>query len=689
MGAILKRYPNVHCTINLSPTLLVQLQENYVRVLEPYVGRFEKGLDFSKIAQAIHGKIDPWFELLLKPSEEFDRHDKETLCHGCWGAFSPGKILMGRFPEYAQLKGLYDSEGVKNFSPQQLRETKFWFCAAYFDPDFLNGPVQFISGTLCDLSDLFVKKRDGAYWLKHPVTEMDCVRLFFETAKVLKEILPVHRALRYDPGTHRGQIELTTTPYAHPILPLLYDSEAARECQPTDPLPSQFHFPHDAMLHIERAKSLYEELFGVAPIGMWPAEGAVHHEVLSSFSRSGIRWIASDQQILEKSIPSGCPHLSPYTVSTKWSDIVIFFRDTTLSDKIGFKYQTMNGKSASRDFFASLDELVAKESSADQLLTVILDGENAWEWYEFDHDGKEFLHSLYSGLEELYRTRKVITVTPSEYLLGNPERGIHAHPPAQLPHLERLAPGSWIHGDFHRWIGGEEKNRAWEYLRTTRVDLENAGVQYPALTIPVPSYESKEWHVVRAWESLLAAEGSDWFWWYGDELPATDGNKIFDEIFRDHLKNVYKHARASGASLPHRRFPPIDALQQFHRPEEKIGAMVKGSGKSQRVLFTCKVPENLDVKQLYIVGNISEFGNWLPNKIKMYDDGTHGDHVPADRIWSLEVLLPVGSEVKYKYTRDGILGLWEPGEEFPGLHRTIVVERGKTTTVNDNFGTLS
>lgn len=688
MAAMLEQYPNVHCTINLTTSLLKQLQHFYIDRLAKCIDLKTGSVDLKRFQREVEGKTDPWIDLLMKPAEQFDDIDRDYLYKNPWSALSTSEVLLERFPQYEKLKFRFRDNG-NDASLQELRELKFWFFLAYFDPDFLNGPVHLPSGDVCDFSDL-VRKHDGKYYLQHPVTEQDCQRLLIEVYKVLSNIIPIHKRLQYCPDIQTGQIELITTPYTHPILPLMYDSDVARICQPSDPLPQRFSFPKDADMQIKKSLVYYKHLFGTSAIGMWLAEGGVSHEIIPLFARNGIRWIATDKQILDKSTPSGS-HLFPYRVSTEWSDVTILFRDTHLSDKVGFTYQTMKPEDAVNDFINSVLNTAIQDNEQDKLLTVILDGENAWEWYRFDHDAKQFLHVLYEKLSRLFEGRKIVTVTPAEFLLGNSERGIPPHPPTTFQKIEWLWPGSWIHANFDTWIGEEEENKAWNYLLQARTDLGRTGISPPSPDTKIPQEGTREWYAYQAWEEMYAAEGSDWFWWYGEDQNAPEGDKPFDVAYLTHLRNIYYYAKQYGAQINEPQFEEIIKEKSKHRPRRPrvhAGAMAKGVGDTVPVLFRCKIPKELHPSVVYIVGNREELGEWVPNKIRMYDDGTHGDEHGGDDIWSVVVDLPVNAEVHYKYTHDGTEGHWEPWDEYPGRHRTLIVHDSDRIIVDDEFGNI-
>lgn len=686
MAAILQEYPNIHCTINLTSSLLYQLQEYYVKRLAPFLDETANRIDADRYRSKFGGRTDPWIDLALKPTEDFSPQDKKYLLTNVWNAFGVSEVMIQRFPQYRKLRERFSAFGVEGMTVQELREIKFWFFAAHFDPDFLEKPVILATGTTVDITDIVQKTDRGEYIAVRPITEDLCNRIVAETVKILSAIVPLHKKLMFDPRTRKGQIELITTPYYHPILPLLYDSEVAKICQPHDPMPSRFHYPQDAVAHVEKSITYFRKLFGKKPAGMWPAEGSVSQEVLDVFARAGIRWIATDEKILARSRAERYECYFPYT--SKEKNLVILFRNTELSDKIGFVYKEFDGKDAAYDFINHLRQYLPHNDEGDRLLTVILDGENAWEWYRYDNDGKNFQHTLYKELSALYESGEIVTTTVTEYLLGNPKRGIPSHLPETLPQIEWLWPGSWINANYDTWIGDEEENQAWEYLCIAREDLEASGLEQPQPTQRIPRKGTKQYYASLAWESLYAAEGSDWFWWYGTDQNAPAGERPFDIGFMTHLTNIYRFARLAGASVPERAFLPIGRKTQ--QPYASASTMAHSDDAFVTVVFQCDARAMYVRKALYLVGNHPLLGNWKPNIVQMYDDGSHGDTQAGDNVWTLELRFPVGTVLEYKYTNSGPEGEWYPGEEFPALNRRIVVEQTPTGKIvlYDIFGKI-
>jgi alpha-amylase/alpha-mannosidase (GH57 family) len=693
MAAMLEAYPDIHCNINLTSSLLQQLLQYYVERLRPYVDTRTNRVDTEGLWKVWKGKTDPWIDLALTPTASFGDREKAFLYRNVWNAFGISEVQISRFPAYEALKKRWEAAGEADpeFTEQEMRELKFWFYLAHFDPDFLRGPVTITDGTVCDLSDL-VERREGHWHLRRPVTEDDCNRIVAESYKVMANVVPVHRKLLFNPRTGAGQVDVITTPFYHPILPLIYDSDLARRCQPGDPLPPRFSYPEDADAQIARAVKMYREVFGIAPTGMWPGEGSVAQPVLPILRRHGILWTASDVKVLQRSAPAGRPNTTAYRFPAaeaaagspeRWMALV--FRDTELSDRIGFKYQNYRGEEAAEDFVQSIRRLAPASGEPDVLVTVILDGENAWEWYRQDEDAKEFLHAFYRKLTALARDRQVMTVTTTEYLTGNPTRGVPAHPMDTLPAMEELWPGSWINGNYDTWIGEAEENRAWEYLLRARTDLAAMGIPQPDPAAERPAAGTRAWNAWMAWEAMYAAEGSDWFWWYGADQSAPAGDQPFDVAFRTHLENVYRFAQAAGGRIASPGFDPI--IVSTTRGEGGQGVMARSRGETRRVVFECDARAQKVSAAIYIVGGPDALGAWTPNSVQMRDDGKEGDAAAGDGIWTFAADLPIGEEVQYKYTNSGRRGEWSPSEEFAGRNRSLVVAPGDgPQTISAVFG---
>ncbi|MCK6547108.1 hypothetical protein L6R52_14760 [Myxococcota bacterium] len=565
MAAMLGAYPDVHVMVNLTPVLLYQLERYYLDRLRPFVNLAEGTVDtagyFAQLGAENDTPItDPWVDLLLRPTPtpgELSDAERGWLWADDWNTFSIADALISRFPAYAALRT------KKNTNPASLTQAdllaaKLWFQLAWFDPDFLRGPVTLPDGSIVDLSDVVTEDANGRFTLDVPPSEALCQRLVVEEYKVMANVVAAHKQLMWDVEAKTGQIEVMTTPFFHPILPLLVDSDLAKIAMPSTALPSQrFQQPQDARDHVAKARDLFEAQFEKPMTGMWPAEGSVAEAVVPLFQEAGVRWIATDRRVLERSTPMDQPIYSPYRVDVDDvvgdgggtdDELAIVFRDTELSDKLGFFYQGSPPSVNVADFMGSLEKHLPTYGT-DHLLTVILDGENAWEHYLLDHDAKGFLNGMYAAITEAQDAGALRTVTITEYLDGNPARGVEPHPVRTLPELEPLWAGSWISGNYSTWIGEDEENLAWDYLATVRADLarfEGQGLARPVVGAAPPAPGTPAFWAAQAWQAMYAAEGSDWFWWYGSDQTAAGGDDPFDRIFIETLKDVYRNARRAG-----------------------------------------------------------------------------------------------------------------------------------------------
>ncbi|HXV69003.1 MAG TPA: hypothetical protein VD738_08770, partial [Nitrospira sp.] len=339
---------------------------------------------------------------------------------------------------------------------------------------------------------------------------------------VVQEIVPLYRQL-----LERGQIELTTTPFFHPILPLVIDTDLCRRARPDLPLPSRFRAPEDAEVQLQRAVEFHRQTFGRSPDGLWPSEGSVCPELLPLVHRTGLRWLATDEGILARSLEMcGRPWnrhsdlYRPYWAGEPGQDLTLLFRDREISDAFGFVYHKTTPESAVDDVLRRLRSIVHDAAHDRMVIPIILDGENPWEHY---HDGgEEFLSRLYAALSSHALDQEGSAAVQASTV----SEAIAAVPPSER--LSDLYSGSWINADYKIWIGHQEDNRGWELLGRTRTRLAE-------LAADLPPDRARN-----AWNEFYAAEGSDWFWWYGDDFD-TDFKSEFDRLFRTHLRNVWLH----------------------------------------------------------------------------------------------------------------------------------------------------
>lgn len=553
--------PDIHFNVNLTSVLLIQL-EMYVDRMAPYVDTTNNTVDEEAFMAAWRGKTDPFVDFLLDdtPEPPFTEDQIELIHRGAWTLVSISDPLISRFPQYRELR----DKARDTYTQVDVAKLKMWFELAWFDPDYLQpGGVELVTGDTVDLSDILVREPGPTYRLREEYTsgneaeqlekmERLSNRLLAENFKILKATIPLHRELTYNPDTRQGKIEVMTTPFYHPILPLIHNTDLARPAQPGDPLPSPaYSYPDDAFAQIARAVRYYTDTFGVRPRGMWPGEGSVAEEVVQAFADNDIEWIATDARVLERSQPYNQRLYFPYKVDgdtvqgtggTTNDEVMMVFRDGPLSDKLGFAYQTLEGEVASDDFINGVVQFAPSFGQSDRLLTVILDGENAWQSYTREHDGKGFLTSMYRKLQEAYEIGEIITVTTSEYIHGNLDRGVPPHPITEQRELEPLWPGSWIDASFATWIGETEENIGWGYLLRARGDLAASGIPRPNPSLNEPTDQNSfAYYAYRAWESIYAAEGSDWFWWFGaDQQTPGNDDTGFDRAFRSHLNATYR-----------------------------------------------------------------------------------------------------------------------------------------------------
>ena len=386
--------------------------------------------------------------------------------------------------------------------------------------------------------------------------ETDKETLFGKTREVMRGVVPVHRGLK-----ERGQIEVITTPYAHPILPLIYNSDLAEKGDPTAEIPERFSFPNDAIAHLDRSVEIYEQTWGGKPTGLWPAEGAVGQDIVKIVADAGYEWMATGEHVLAKSLGLGgitrgaddtvnqADELyRPYYVSDKEGrQVAVVFRDLRMSDLIGFEYSGMDGEVAAEDLMSRLRNIKEKletdgaGAGGPNLVSIILDGENAWEHYP--NDGKKFLHAMYRKLSE---AEDIVTITPTEYLELFPEQR----------EIDELWWGSWFSPDYATWIGEPEETRAWEYLREVRRDLAAYDL--------FDRKDAPEEDIQAALDSMYLAEGSDWFWWYGQDQDSGD-DRYFDRAYRALLREVYVHL---GEEVPDFLRVPIISEQPVQATRE-------------------------------------------------------------------------------------------------------------------------
>jgi alpha-amylase/alpha-mannosidase (GH57 family) len=382
-------------------------------------------------------------------------------------------------------------------------------------------------------------------------SEKDKSALQQKQMELLRMVLPAYRE-----AAQRGQIEISTTPFYHPILPLICDSDIARVANPGTPLPRRaFRHPEDAREQLQRARAYHERVFGGKPAGLWPSEGSVSDQALAIAAEEGFEWFGTDEGVLGRTlnvgffrdangIPANADRLyKPWRVQLAGKGITGLFRDHHLSDLIGFVYGRMDAKSAAADLHGRLRHLgETVQSGLPLTVCLFLDGENAWEYYP--GNGREFLREFYGRIQGDQDFR-ALTASEATAAAG------------EIPTINGIFPASWINANFDVWIGHSEDVAAWELLWDAReaygraVDAQKKG----------QSGAPTETALKEAQESLLVSEGSDWCWWYGPE-HSTANDAEFDALYRKHLTGVYL---ALGQVAPEELAKPIK-----RRPEHAL-----------------------------------------------------------------------------------------------------------------------
>jgi alpha-amylase/alpha-mannosidase (GH57 family) len=517
MARILDEFPHIHQTFNLVPSMLVQIDE-----------------------YATGSADDPFLRAALKPAEELTSDEKAFVLRYFFQA-NPGRLIY-RYPRYGELFDLWQSSGREPkrarrfFGTQEFRDLQVLSQLAWFDEEFQERDPE--------IRELVEKG--------HGFSLEDQALLGRKQLEKLALVVPAYRE-----AAARGQIELTTTPYYHPILPLLCDSNIAEVAHPYVPLPSRFCYPQDARLQLERARDFIRCEFGISPEGMWPSEGSVSDDALRLAAESGFKWAASDNGVLARTLgmtAGAFETYRPYLWEQDGARLSMIFRDHRLSDLIGFVYSRMGASDAVSHFLSEIRDncRAILANGEDALVPIILDGENAWEYY--DRNGRPFLRELYKRISD---DRNMTAVTVTEALARiEPRRTNH------------IFPASWINANFDVWIGAEEDNWAWDYLLRARRT-------YDQVLEGVVGESMSETQRKLAMEELLIAEGSDWCWWYGPEHDSANRPE-FDQLFRNHLANVY---RALGLHPPEELSRPIlsaVAAESHDVPTGVINATIDG-----------------------------------------------------------------------------------------------------------------
>jgi alpha-amylase/alpha-mannosidase (GH57 family) len=524
MAAHLERYPRVRAVVNFVPVLAEQIED--------YVTQFESG--FFR---------DPLLRLLATPQGvPLSKTDKCKILDACF--LANHATMLDPFPDYQRLHALYNSlaksetnqPALDYLSDAYYLDLITWYHLAW------SGESERRKEKL--LQELIAKGQGFSF--------SDRVALLVWMGETLRNLLPRYAAL-----AKRGQIELSCTPQTHPLSPLLLDLRAGQQTVPAAPAPTAPEYPGGAervRRHIVAAQASHTRRFGVPSVGMWPAEGAVSTEFVQQLAAEGVRWIASGGGVLNNSLNRAGMQV-PHPAWRPWKldhapGLTLFFRDEHLSDLIGFEYGKWHSGDAARHFVeqvantASLAPASEHEHQQRPLVAVILDGENAWEYYPYN--GWYFFEELYALLSKNDHIRTTTFAT------------LVAEQPAPRATLPSLCAGSWVYGTLSTWVGDPAKNRAWDLLAAAKLayDRAMAGDQLTA--------ERK----AAAEQQLAICESSDWFWWFGDYNPGPSVES-FDRLYRRNLSNLYRCLQLD----------PPDAL---NTPISAGGGHAEGGGTMRR-----------------------------------------------------------------------------------------------------------
>jgi len=450
MAALAGEFPDIHQTFNLVPSLIVQLEE-YAR-----------------------GKAkDTWLELAFKPVDELTKEERDLILKRFFPI--PVGTMLQPFPRYFELYEQRSAAGGRAFSDQDFRDIQVWWTLSWMDHD--RRPKQMVD-----------KARD--------FTEKDKGALRRLVQKTLREIVPTYKRVQ-----DQGTIEISTTPFYHPILPLLIDSHVDGR------VPVDVHFPYDAHEQLVRARAFMAQRFGREPLGLWPSEGAVSSDAALVAASVGFGWMATDEGILAKSgVDLSWDNRGRLYRPYKRGSMTLFFRDRTISDLIGFQYMHASASESATDLVRRLTAMPGGSH-----VLIALDGENPWDYYP--NSGRDFLRRVFEGI---LKEPSLDAVTPAEVMTRMPSEN-----------LDWLAPGSWANANFNIWMGHSEDHQAWRWIVRAR----------EALMARKGQAKPEDWNL--AYEELLTAEGSDWMWWFGNDF-SSENDSIFDALFRQHIGNIFQ-----------------------------------------------------------------------------------------------------------------------------------------------------
>jgi alpha-amylase/alpha-mannosidase (GH57 family) len=501
MAYHLEMNPKARVTFNFVPILLEQLEDYAVQIKQKRIR-------------------DPLLALLVEPDLAGISHEQcHLIVNSCFK--SHHEKMLSPFPHYQRLLHIYQL--IEPISG----DDEFCYVSAQYKADLL----VWYHLAWCGESLRRNSKVVQALMTKGlSFSQEDRQQLFDVIGETISGLIPRYKALMKS-----KQIEISTTPYYHPILPLLIDFKSTIDAMPYAPLPKYAKYPGGqarAASHVIAASEYHANLFGQTPRGMWPAEGGVSNAALSLMAEHGVEWAATGQAVLANSLLKSQMGLldkneylyQPYRVTNGKQDILCFFRDDNLSDKIGFEYAKMHTPVAVADFIQTLEKIhQANTDEHSKVVSVILDGENAWEYYPYN--GYYFLNELYEALAN----HPDIEMTTFSDIVDLYQSKEYKTKRISAPALPQIAAGSWVYGTFSTWIGSKDKNLAWDLLCAAKKTYDDVLLSN---SLDASQLEACE-------RQLSICEGSDWFWWFGD-YNSSDSVASFDQLYRRNLINLYK-----------------------------------------------------------------------------------------------------------------------------------------------------
>jgi len=600
MAALIEQFPKIRANFNLVPSLLKQINEY------------------------LAGDTDPLLSLSQKPTGELSPEDKQYILENAFLAHPQN--MIGACSRYKELYAIYQAARQKTVaepaqnsgtpgnlltgSPKNGQAVKK-LIKNLTDQDFTD---LLVCSSLVWLHPLIIERDKELQTLKQKgrnYTEDDKSLMVRKQMKYLAEIIPLHKKLQ-----DAGQIEITTTPFYHPILPLLCNMNSTLQAMPNAALPAvdQKALFEDARWQVVEAMKFYKEHFGVEARGIWPAEGSVAPSMVPLLVEQNVQYFASDEEILAQTLGKSSDHFSGFLNDLyqpyRTRNLAVIFRDQNLSNLIGFQYQRWKASDAVEHLINEIKAGASRVHQEAPLVSIILDGENPWEYYP--DNGIEFLRLLY---ERLSNDQEIETVRISDYL--------REHPPVK--ELDTIYAGSWINHNFSIWVGHNEDRQAWEYLAQTREMVKEQ--------IAKGADQSM---IDKAMESIYIAEGSDWFWWFGHEHSSVLDDQ-FDLLFRKHLMSAYQ---ILGVNVP----------EYLHRQIKE---------RRQKDLHT--LPWGLlDIK---LDGKRSDYFEWLA--AGQFDTASEGS-ASMDRSFNTGKVI---SRIFFGFDKANICLRIDPSDDSAGAHK--------------------